>query len=151
MSGSRPVRIGVGMMSVRTSADSAKAGVSRYALAIVEALAIAAPAVEFEVYTRPDFEPPSTWGDLANLRLHRVRIYKAVQFGAGWRPPVLGYRAWFARPDPDWHWQQAQRFEKDQSWFAAKFHCEQVLKSRPDDAAAKALLEKAKAEWEKKN
>ncbi len=96
MSGSRPSRIGVGMMSVRTSADSAKAGVSRYALAIVEALAIAAPAVEFEVYARPDFDPPSTWGDLANLRLHRVRIYKAVRFGAGWRPPVLGYRAWFA-------------------------------------------------------
>jgi WD40 repeat protein len=61
----------------------------------------------------------------------------------------LGYRAWFARPDPDWHSQQAQKFDKEQSWFAAAFHCEQVLKSRPDDAEAKTLLEKAREQLEK--
>jgi glycosyltransferase involved in cell wall biosynthesis len=90
---SQPRRIGVGMMSVRTSAN---AGVSRYALAIVEGLAIAAPSVRFECYVRPEFEPPSTWNSLPNLRLHRVRMYKAVRFGAGWRPPIVGYHAWFA-------------------------------------------------------
>jgi hypothetical protein len=61
----------------------------------------------------------------------------------------LGYREAMARPDPDWHWLQVQKYEKKQSWFAAAFHCEQVLESRPDDAAAKKLLEKAKQEWEK--
>lgn len=29
------------------------------------------------------------------------------------------------------------------AWFAVRFHCEQVLKSRPDDASAKKLLETA--------
>jgi WD40 repeat protein/tRNA A-37 threonylcarbamoyl transferase component Bud32 len=61
----------------------------------------------------------------------------------------LGYRAWFARPNPDWHWQQAQKCEKNQSWFAAAFHCEQVLKSRPDDAAAKTLLATAREQLAK--
>jgi hypothetical protein len=32
-------------------------------------------------------------------------------------------------------------------WFAAAFHCGPVLKSRPDDAAAKALLDKARKQW----
>jgi hypothetical protein len=61
----------------------------------------------------------------------------------------LGYRALFARPDPDWHWQQTQKYEKDQSWFAAAFHCEQVLKSRPDDAAAKTLFATAREHLKK--
>jgi hypothetical protein len=56
----------------------------------------------------------------------------------------IGYREAMARPDPDWHWQQAQQCEKDDSWFAARFHCEQVLKSRPNDAAAKKLLAAAR-------
>jgi hypothetical protein len=33
----------------------------------------------------------------------------------------------------------AKTYEKDKSWFAAAFQREQVLKSRPDDAAAKTL------------
>jgi hypothetical protein len=61
----------------------------------------------------------------------------------------LGYRAWFARPDPDWHWVQAEKYEKEQSWFAAAFHCDQVLKSRPDDAAAKARLATAREHLKK--
>lgn len=96
MTGARTRRIGVGMMSVRTAATAGKAGVSRYSLAIVEAIARAAPDVGFELYVRPDFERPGAWDGLPNLRLRRVRIYKAVQFGAGWRPPVVGYHAWFA-------------------------------------------------------
>jgi hypothetical protein len=49
-----------------------------------------------------------------------------------------------ARLDPDWHWRQARKYEKDQSWFALRFHCEYVLKSRPDDAAAEKLLAAAR-------
>ncbi|HEX4590399.1 MAG TPA: hypothetical protein VH120_10750 [Gemmataceae bacterium] len=46
--------------------------------------------------------------------------------------------------DTDWHWQQAQQHETDQAWFAVRFHCEHVLKSRPDDAPAKKLLATAR-------
>jgi WD40 repeat protein len=56
----------------------------------------------------------------------------------------LGYRAWVSRPDPDWHWEQAEKLERGSSWFAVAFHCEHVLKSRPDDERAKQLLQKAR-------
>jgi WD40 repeat protein len=59
----------------------------------------------------------------------------------------LGYLKAMARPHVAWHWEQAQRYEKEKAWFAVRFHCDQVLKSRPDDPAAKALRDSAHNEW----
>jgi WD40 repeat protein len=59
------------------------------------------------------------------------------------RPPdefERGYREATARPDPEWHWRQARQYEHDQLWFAVRFHCQQVLKYRPNDAGATTLL-----------
>jgi WD40 repeat protein len=62
----------------------------------------------------------------------------------------LGYREAMSRPDPDWHRQQAQQYEKEQSWFAAAFHWEQVLKSRPEDSEAKKSLATAREQLQKR-
>jgi hypothetical protein len=61
----------------------------------------------------------------------------------------LAYREVMARPDPDWHLWPAQKYEQNASWFAAAFHCEQVLKSRLADEAAKSLLERAREQLRK--
>ena len=92
----RPRRVGVNMMSVSTAANARKAGVGRYALAIVEALGRIAPEVMFEVWVRPGFEPPPGWAGLGNLKIRRVGFYKLVEFAAGPWSVGRGYVAWFA-------------------------------------------------------
>jgi hypothetical protein len=45
------------------------------------------------------------------------------------------WRLW-ARPDPDWHDEQAGRAEQALDWFAAAFHLRRLVALRPNDPEA---------------
>lgn len=66
------MRIGIDAWALETGADSRNAGVARVAAMLVPALAQAAPQHEFHAWILPRVEPPESWTNQPNLKLHRI-------------------------------------------------------------------------------
>ena len=56
-------------------------------------------------------------------------------------PNELAYRKAKASLDPTWHRRQALKFEAERDWFGAAFHRAWVMKSAPENAANRELLD----------
>ena len=47
----------------------------------------------------------------------------------------------WTKPDPVWHLDQANEFEKNNQWFAAAFHLRKLIEIEPSNMAAKKRLQ----------
>ncbi len=87
--------VGVSALSLETAEGWKKAGVSRYGLHVIEAMARHSPGDRFEVFVNGRFERPGSWSDLGNVELRVVRRYRTHRYMAGLRSKFQGVDVWF--------------------------------------------------------
>ena len=67
------MRVGVNALQMHSSGGNSKAGLSRYALRLIDALIAAAPAHEFTIYINQKFEIPEAWRQAKNFKFVRTK------------------------------------------------------------------------------
>ncbi len=67
------MRIGVNALQMKSAAGHSKAGLSRYAWCLIEALIAAKPAHEFTVYVNQEFEVPAEWKNVQGFNFEKTR------------------------------------------------------------------------------
>ncbi len=88
------MKFGVSALHVATHAGFAKAGISRYAIEWVAALARHGQENAFHVFPPVDFSMPLAWVDLPRLSVHPVRRTRTYLATLGMRSSFGGYDWW---------------------------------------------------------
>lgn len=67
------MRVGVNAFQMKSAAGHSKAGLSRYAWCLVEALMAAKPGHEFTIYVNQQFEVPEDWKNVPGFRFEKTK------------------------------------------------------------------------------
>lgn len=88
------MKFGVSALHVATHAGFAKAGISRYAIEWIGAMARNAPTDRFEIFPPADFSMPVAWSGIGNLAIRPVRRTRTHLATLGVRGVLGGYDWW---------------------------------------------------------
>ncbi|MEA2552529.1 MAG: hypothetical protein QOJ65_705 [Fimbriimonadaceae bacterium] len=67
------MRIGVNALQMKSAAGHSKAGLSRYAWCLIDALVALRPKHEFTIFVNQQFEVPPEWQDVQGFRFEKTR------------------------------------------------------------------------------
>src|SRR5947207_3445606 len=67
------MRVGVNALQMKSAAGHSKAGLSRYAWCLIEALIAAKPSPDFTIYVNQQFEVPAAWRNAPGFKFEKTR------------------------------------------------------------------------------